>query len=313
MTPQTLYHNPGPPVLEIADTYQTPAGYKDFPYIYVFDGHALVSGQTYRNLSVRMDGEAEFILRGIFGWETIMGVASKFQYRNNHNSYKFSAPMIVSGQLGAFSTVPAPFPVVPEERYAPNGAISFDLYGVVPSAGCRDQQNGTMLGFAGVKRMPANYCFYETQYHYRELPYTYKFSLTVDWAGADAAGNLLPPKIFTIPINDRDFELQRLRIANTSVGAAFNTFQMVLFDNARRATSSGPVPWIYLADQSSTAAGPLASFVNGSFTVHPTPPLVYMVNGVIQFAIYSNYCTGDGNAPYTFDMCFDGVQRMACQ
>src|SRR5450631_3410038 len=135
--------------LQIEQTYETPAGFRDFPFIYVYDGSGLVNGVNAYSQRVRIDGTADFILRAIFGFRYVLAVATgKFPFKNYWGSYCSSAPMIMnavaagvispiitSGAMPLLETVvpthslrnPDTWQVLPEKRYPYDSQISFDL------------------------------------------------------------------------------------------------------------------------------------------------------------------------------------------
>ena len=116
--PGGVYAEPsGLPPLQIEQTYETPNGYRDFPFIYVHDCSALTNGLDYRGRRASMDGTADFILRAVLNTATVLAAATntypgvnpphigpvggKFWLKNAWGSYCSSAPMIVFGGFAA--------------------------------------------------------------------------------------------------------------------------------------------------------------------------------------------------------------------
>ncbi len=48
-------------------SYRTPEGKIDIPYVYLFDATGLTDGQSYQYLNVLMDHNSDFILRAVRG------------------------------------------------------------------------------------------------------------------------------------------------------------------------------------------------------------------------------------------------------
>ena len=126
--------------------YLTPPGCHDAPYIYVFDGTGLTNGTTVNNtLSLKLDGDADFILRRIAGASSI---AQFFTYRNASNSYVWLPAASVTGPQADIS-------VAPEKVYPRDSQIRFDFGGIAKAVAI---SGGTdflsYLAFQGVKRFP---------------------------------------------------------------------------------------------------------------------------------------------------------------
>ena len=138
----------------IEQPYQTPQGYVDFPFAYVYDGTGLTDGQTYFNVTKQLQGDSEFILRRIVGVPTVVASAAaggRFNYKNSSGSYTAGNP----GTGIAFKDV---WPVVPEKRYAANRQIVFDLFDVARNfnvCGGTPIYN-SYIAFMGVKRFNTN-------------------------------------------------------------------------------------------------------------------------------------------------------------
>lgn len=322
--PGAVLANPrGFPLPVVEQTYETPVGYWDFPFIYSFDASKLTNGQNYTALAVEMDGTADFILRGVFGFSHVLAAASasppgRFRLYNAWGRYCSSAPMIVNpiGVIAPLYTVstggggtfkgaslanPDQWQILPERRYPYNGQIQFDLLNVLLGNSVVSNPSVFRLGFIGVKRRPwSNVCLYETPYRYKELPFSYAQSLTLN-PGVDANGNLLPPITLYIPVQNYDFELQSVIITVTSAGSSYPS--TVLYDASGEPTSSGPVYSPYTTDFSLTYGG-------NPVNVFPCPPLVYPNQSVIRLDCYSSILAGNGSSSFSVE--FRGVQRLPC-
>lgn len=309
--PQTLWLPPANPYA-IEDVYQTPMGYRDFPFMYVYDANQLTSGNNYLSQRVLMDGSADFILRFIWGFSQvlILGGGAKFQLKNYWGSYCSSKPMIMNADGSAVISPgtgilknPDTWQVIPEKRYPLDGQITFDLYNVNPAA------NGlAFLGFTGVKRRQQNYCYYDTPYKYKELPYSYDAPFTLNTTEADANGNQNGPIQLQINIADYDFELQRILVCADRIVPL--QFSMTIYDNGGEATSNKPIPYGYLTDNGLGEGGSGFNVTwNPTGMVFPTPPLVYQNQGRLRYDIWSNTSLG---LPLNVHLVFQGVQRLPC-
>ncbi len=144
------------------------------------------------------------------------------------------------------------------------------------------------------------------------MPFTYSTQFTLSNPYSDSNGNPNPPITLQIPVTDFDFELFRIQYCAPSTSSSglegfIPLIDLMLYDNAGIATSSGPVPIDYVVDFTGGNFG-RASYVN----VHPTPPLVYMNQSKIKFDVYSQAAQGDANLPYTLELDFEGVNRIPC-
>ncbi|MFN7996959.1 MAG: hypothetical protein U0Q18_25315 [Bryobacteraceae bacterium] len=307
---------PQRPEMSVVQSYVTPPGYRDFPFIYGLDLSSYGTGDTFYDLALRMDGDADFILRRIFGFTLALNNGTgKFRYKNRWGSYAISDPMLLpSPTLGALCDS---WPVLPEKLYPAGGAIKMDLLNTNPYAPCTFNgqpvyQPGNLY-FQGVKRFPITgpKCFYETPYRYREVPFSYKYGgdngLVLNWY-QHTNGGLNAPQTFQVDVVNYDFELQGITSSyvGESVLTSYTNFQIVLYDSSGLATSNMPVMCSMLQDQNFALINAL------DVGVFPVPPLIYRVNSKIKFDIYSMVCPGDVNAPYTIDLTFHGVQRVPC-
>jgi hypothetical protein len=110
----------------IEQPYQTPQGYIDSPFAYVYDGTGLTDGATYQSIGKQLQGDSDFILRRIVGVPNVIAssqAGGRFNYKNPSQTY-------AAGNPGAGIAFNNCWPVVPEKIYAANRQITFDLYDV---------------------------------------------------------------------------------------------------------------------------------------------------------------------------------------
>ena len=273
------------------EPYRTPAGYLDFPFVYVFDARSLTDGNTYYDINLQLQGDSDFVLRRITGIRTVLGASGQFRFRGANGAYAMSAPVNAPSNSRV---------VLPERIYPYNTGIRFDLLNVTrQSVACADTIYTSFLAFQGVKRfiktpgVPTG----QSAYRYREYKWAYPFQFTLSsFAGSD-------PVRFIVPINDFDFELQRIAISYQSGAAVTDPdFGVTLYDPNRHAFSNLPLN---------------VDFVNNAFarfasqkSVFPVPPIVYPTGSQIIFDITSYLCETGGSLDY--DITFDGLQRLPC-
>ena len=293
--------------MQIQD-YQTPQGYVDFPFVYVYDASALADASSYHDLTLQLQGDAEFVLRSIKGVPNCVAAApnGRFNYRNPSQSYPNSVPS--SGFVPGVNEWVLPEKVWPQKSY-----IYFDLYNVLRSltvCGLTPIYS-SQIAFGGVKRFAPGQI--PDQPHlsaqrFRRAPQTFAFSLTINWAHFDAGGNPNPVRQFTQQVQNYDFELLALRISQVTTPGSIAPlvtpdFSITLYDAHKQATSSLPVPIWYL--NSARATPQTTSPYRVSF---PCPPLVYPVNSQMWFDVQSNLCST--SIPQSYAIDFIGAWRI---
>jgi hypothetical protein len=280
--------------------YQTPAGYYDLPFMYVFDAGALVDATSPQGLSVQVRGDADFILRRIVGLNL---VAQSMIYRNASQSPAMSA----------LTRMRRNYTVVPEKFYPASSEIRFDL-GVVLRAftACGAQPIFlSFLGFQGVRRVPnpAQINPWASAYRYYERPYQYQRDILVDWRRYVALpGQVERPRTFSVEIRDFDFELYAISMVNSPAGTqiAATDFQIQLFGPGQGELMTAPINHEFV-----NHTGPAANLQQFA-SVFPVPPVLYPVGSEIQFDIVSLICNTDPTFPRTYSFMFQGVQRVPC-
>ncbi len=281
--------------------YQTPDGFVDWPYVYVFNAAVLVDGTSPRNLSLQVQGDADFILRRITGLHT---VGQALQYRNASQSNAFSAPARLGRNMG----------VVPEKLYPRNSLIGFDI-DVVARAfiACGAQPVFTsFLAFQGVRRFPMRGAIDArlSNYRYYERPFDYVLNFTIDWRRFVAIpGATEPPRRFGLEVSNYDFELLYITVVNANgTQIAGVDFLMMLFDYGQHELSTLPLPL-----QNFNYVGPAGVTGPARFaSVFPVPMILYPRSSQIEVAITSMICNTDLVFPRAYQMVFHGVERVPC-
>lgn len=277
------------------EPYRVPQGYFDLPYIHVYNGDALTDGLTYRNINVGIsNSEAGYVLRQIMGADKIAG---RVQFRDSF------APL--NGADNGF-VMPLTYPVAPERFITPAGSLNMDLY-TVARANRLDGQVPiyfAQIALQGVRRyLGASLYPGASDYNYRERPFTYMQTVTVNWAGADTE-----PRKFSFAITEGcDFELQRITIVRTALaGAATNAtpnseIKLQLFEQYGKQLSNAPVLDVYLNDAASGGVG----VYNGLF---PVPGVLYKRMSFLRYEVTSLLTAAMLNGVY--DISFHGVRRV---
>lgn len=270
------------------NTYFTPEGFVDTPYIYVYDGNPLTDGVSYQRLSTRLEGDCDFLLRRIAGLTSISPTI-----------------LLYSGQGQPISSAPlragAVLPFAPEIRYAADGEIIFDLGSVArTNFACGTTIYTARLVFQGVKRRRSSV----GQADVHGVPFSYAYDLTVDWYRylSLPAAQVEASRPFYVEVSDYDFLLQGLRIANAD-GSALTTgvIEVRLYDDRGRSLSSAPVPQQWLN------AALISSGIGNCF---PTPGVLYRKGSVLRFDVTSMICNTDPSFPRLFRMELFGLRRL---
>ncbi len=293
--------------------YQVPEGKQDVPFCYVFDATAIADAQAQvQNNSVQLQGDSEFVLRHIAGVNLCVNTPAnggRFNYRNASGSYANGNP-----SSGIF--MPQNWPVLPEKLYPmSNGAIFFDLYNTLRDFNICSETPiyNSYIAFFGVKRFAyqAGQPSQKTPYKYRPCKYTYEFDLTVNWNHFSGGTIVAPPRRFTVDMDRYDFELMRISIAKTTVGARgtggllTNDFQVMLYDSNLHQYSSLPLNQYFLnAGRPTPATAP-------AYQPALAPTLIYPVGSAITFDITSMLCNAI-DPPQTYNIVFEGIWRIPC-
>jgi len=227
--------------------YVTPPGFRDTPFIYVFDPNTLASAYTFApdisntyevttaamlNQSVGLQYGEQFILRRINPSFCVIGplipadAPGGLKLRDAKRLDRFSSarPLIPTDYDLLGLPMNSSLPICPELLYPVRGAINFDLYGArlrynvsTPNVDANAVPLSQIL-FQGVRRYP--YAAADNRLlaqGWSERSYIYPVDIDVDWwywqNGLKANGQS-PPQRFTVPISDWDFLLEDIRIVN---------------------------------------------------------------------------------------------------
>src|SRR5262249_54415361 len=161
------------------------------------------------NLSQRIQGDADFVLRRIQG---LPDVASGIVYRAASGQQRISAGGgSVNGVIYTRGAqISRDYTVSPEELYPATSEIGFDLFTVARAfTACGAAPIFTSnLYFQGVRRIRGEKTLPQTEYSYWEKPYNYHFDLVVDWRRYVSlpAAVVEIPRRFVIQIVNFDFE-----------------------------------------------------------------------------------------------------------
>ncbi len=273
----------------------------DRPFIYVFDADALVNGLAYNELMVVLHQDSEFLLRRIAGLATVAAAPAaggRIQVRGDGRQQLFAAPSATLNDQA----------VVPELRYAPGSAISFDLVNVLRAGNATTGTNVffSQLCFQGVRRFPETVRpRTDTAYRYQEKPFAIVTDLVVNWSGRLFPGELVMagPQQFNVQVQDYDFELYYITMTQQRFGGAVaacdQSVKMLLYDADGNPLMSAPVCDFFL---SANGAG-----YNSLF---PSPPVVYPAGSQILFDLMS--LLANASLPMALELTFCGVRRMPC-
>lgn len=293
--------------------YQTPPGFADHPYIYVFDPSliphlTLTPAANFNNLSLSLEAYSEFFCRRLTGTETI---AQKIQVRDKIQTPWFLNPI-------AFKYDKA---IIPERSYPSAGTISFDLLNIAQRFNTNSEGGlnvpVSQVLFQGIRRYQSSgdpLAHRKSSYDWYAKEFTYVVPVTVNWKywvdPTSVTSGVQNPRRFSLEILNYDFDLYNLSIYRPDNNTWSNgNLKVLLYDGGEYQVSGGPViDYMYSSDgESISGANATRSFTNGAF---PCPPLLYRVGSQIQFDVTSLLTNVVGPPPITFQFEFSGVQRL---
>lgn len=271
----------------------------DRPFIYVYDADALTNGLTYNELMVPLHEDSEFLLRRIAGLPEVAATGA-IQVRSDERRRLFASPARITAEQA----------VVPELRYAPGSAISFDLVNVLRAG---NATTGTpvyysQLAFQGVRRFPeGSRPPKDTAYRYQEKPFSIVTDMIVNWSGRLFPGETVMAggRQFNTPVQDYDFELHYISLTELRTGAIV-----------------GPTPcnqsiklMLYDADGNQMMSAPVCDFFLGAGSINynslfPVPPVLYPAGSQILYDIHS--LLANASVPMALELAFCGARRMPC-
>lgn len=255
---------------------------RSIPYSYIYDGSALTDGASYSRRQVPMREDGIFHLRRVAGVNNV-ATAIRLYHSTASNDPQSSYAARVGTTLM----------LAPEMTFRRPEGIIFDLNGVSRSViACGlTPIYPSHIAFQGVRSLDEQPMARPKGF---QRPYTWTYTLTVDWYHYSTGTNLAAPRYHQIKIDTYDFEWRRLRISNSD-GTALtgNDFAVQFYDAERYELSNTPQ---------------LATFVNNASdpqTVWPTTPVVYPRNSIIRFAVQSFLCSAVV-LPRTYQLAFEG-------
>jgi len=300
--------------------YIVPSGVGDTFFVYAFvpTDNGITTGDAFLQSIAVQDGD--FVARAWAGKDTVettgvgpgAGLASIQIYDTLRHAY-FSGPNSVSESYSNGQSI------IPEKIYQDGGFIRFDLFNVNPllnNTGGLGSPNvyADQLCFYGVRRSskwisdPA-----PSAYKYYEKPYSIPFTFTLTSYGISTPGTGLPsPTQYIVPIEDFDFELREMRFVATDGTDGTQTqvpFAILLYNSSWRQTSNIP---LHIERIAKPIAGPGTAISQQPYNPFPSPPLMYPINSVIRFNIYSMIPSGS-TLPVNVSLLFNGVRRIPCQ
>ena len=286
--------------------YITPRGYEDtfFQYVYDTQNASLVNGTTRQWLGVNVDN-GDFLLRY---WSGLPTLADRLQIYDTLNRQFASQPMFLGTNSNAGY---GQMVVLPEVLFPYNGRIKFDLTNINQTVAGVDGAltvYASQLVFSGVRRRESTPS--PRPAPYREVKFSYPVTLTINnYASTGGVLNLPIKQQFLI--RDYDFELRRIELALQG-SAQTSQFKIQLYNQDKRMVSSNSVLsnlLCHLNPVVQSGGEPYASA--GELNYWPCPPMLYRVNSLVQFDIYS-LLFSPTVLPQTFQLLFDGVRRIPC-
>lgn len=286
--------------------YQVSPGMEDtfFQYVYDAQNATLVNGTTRQWLGVNVDN-GDFLMRY---WSGLPTIADRLQIYDTLNRQFASQPMFLgtNSNSGYGQMV-----ILPEVMFPYNGRIKFDLTNINQAVAGVDgglTVLASQLVFSGVRRREATPI--PKPAPYREVKFSYPITVTIN-NYASTGGILNLPLKMQFIIRDYDFELRRIELALQSPSQT-SQFKMQLYNQDKRMVSNLPVlsnllchlnPVIQSGGEPNASAGELSYW--------PCPPMLYRVNSLVTFDIYS-LLFAPTVLPQTFQLLFDGVRRLPC-
>ena len=304
-------------------TYQMPPGCHDEHFLYVYDAAAagLTPGTDNLNLSIYINHDADFVLRKIDGWGTVLaGVLGppfgSLWLRNAERHVVSDAPWSW-GQPQQAPGSNQSFAVLPERTYPAGSVIDFDIRRYSPALFVQSSSPNravpaSQLVFYGVKRFHAPPPAVLGDYTLRS--FAYRLPVTFDW-GLTKVGPLYldpnSPQQRYKQIRDYDFELWGIRacdITPTSRTLPTPQCRWNLYDANGHARSNVPVlAPLQTYENGVSSMGLPVPYTMGSAIV---PPIVYPVGSQIKLDLWSMYLLNDPLFPYRVELTFFGAQRI---
>lgn len=261
---------------------------RHFPYIFSVNGDPLTNGVSYQRVGVQSIASDDFLLRRVSGMGTILNPAG---------SWNLVRPV---DQLLALrgNIIPLNYlPIVPEVYFpGPDHGFAFTANNVLRTANLG--VIASQVQFQGVL-VRESYTDYEEGDWYT-APWTYQQTLTLNWAN-NIAGVVQPDRLFQLAINDYPFEWQSFEVyqSNGTPYTGSDLFAISFTDATDNQMMDRPI----LQRAVNAVGGWRAQF--------PTLPVVYPLQSGLQYTIRSLVDPADPGLPYTFQLVFRGVRRVA--
>lgn len=231
--------------------YETPKGYRDTPFIYVFDPNPLTGTYPFvadahnqlvytgevNQLAINLKYGEQFILRRVIasflsvGPQLVSDPSGGIKLRNALNIDRSSNPRALTATALDILGYPlaCSLPVGPELLYPVRGAIGFDLQGLklrynfqVPGTDPNTVPLSQLL-FQGVRRFPISGPDNRLlQPGYQERMYYIPLTVNINWwywQNGLAADGIAPFQRFNVQLTTGDFELLEIRTYNDNIGA----------------------------------------------------------------------------------------------
>lgn len=268
--------------------YQTPGGCWDQPRIYAYDADALIDGVDQLNLDLETQADAEFILRKIDGAGLVVNPVTGRILLRDWLGQPTSRRPLSAGLLRSTA-------VLPERHFPPGSGIGFDLYTVLRASNVVGPNTTflSQLAFQGLHRRKGQPL--DSRYGYRQKPFIYTVPLLVNWLWL----TLPNYQLGIVPVNNRDFELNAIRLYVANSGAIPGPgvlLKMQLYDCFERPLANVPILMDYWMENSEV-------FVGNALCA----PLLYPVGSEIRYQITSLALAGQ--VPLNYELEFVGMQR----
>lgn len=295
--------------------YKTPDGYGDTFFQYVYDAQdqvpALVNAADYLQTEGPRIADGAFILRN---WAGLKSLAARMRIYDWQKRGMSLAPVFVGAGTGVGN---GQMVVCPELLYPDRARILLDLINVQQAVAGVDgglTVYASQVVFSGVRRRPGVVSDpVGSAYRFYEKEYSMQYSLGIN-NYASSGGTFLPAVQHQIQVNDFDFELRRIELSSPGTGLQANKFKIQLYDTNWNKVSSGPVLSSLLMHTTypgETSNADPSSSQFGEYSFWPCPPMLYRVNSMIRFDIFS-LLFSPVSLPQTFELNFVGVRRIPC-
>lgn len=267
----------------------TAPGTVETPFMYVYDASTLTDGASYSDLTVVLDGDADFLLRRVAG----LSFVAESIWLSDGRGLPVSSKALRAGRAMVLT---------PEVAYRRDSVIRFRLNNVLRSFNaCATNIYYSLLAFQGVKvragtPVPGN--------PGARIPYEYSEEVAVNWYRYTAPPVVEPPRTFRIAVDNYDFFLEQIRITSTTGLTAANTpLLLTLFDGDDRPLSSAPLPHQYINSNRQSTLIPYGN-------CWPVPEVRYRKGSTIRFDVTSMICNTDPSFPVNLRIEFTGYRSM---